>query len=92
MFSLILISHVALAAIMTVSLLGVVAAAYGKRETKAYLTMLSSFGLTVISGVGLLFVAPGGFGRFCVMMSIFSLSVIGAHVYYRSRLVAKISL
>ena len=92
MFNLILITHIVIATIMTVSLLGVVAAAYGRRETKAYAAMLGSFGLTVLSGIGLLFVATGGLGRFCVMMSAFSLSVIAARAYYRTRLAAETSL
>ena len=92
MFNLILIAHITVATLMTVSVLGVVAAAYGRRETKAYMTMLGSFALTVVSGVSLLFVAAGGLGRFCVMMSAFTLSVIAARAYYRKRLTATTSL
>ena len=92
MFNLILIAHIAVATIMTISVLGVVAAAYGRRETKAYTAMLGSFALTVVSGVGLLFVAADGLGRFCVMMSAFTLSVIAARAYYRKRLTTETSL
>ena len=90
MFNLILIAHITVATLMTISVLGVVAAAYSRRETKAYTAMLGSFALTVVSGVGLLFVAAaGGLGRFCVMMSAFTLSVIAARAYYRTRLALK---
>jgi hypothetical protein len=92
MFNLILIAHITVATIMTVAVLGVVAAAHGKRETKAYAAMLGSFGLTVASGIGLLFVAAGGLGRFCVMMSAFTLSVIAARAYYRARVTSQTSL
>ena len=92
MFSIILITHIAVAALMTVSVLGVAAAAYSRRETQAYAVMLGSFSLTVVSGIGLLFAAAGGLGRFCVMMSVFSLSVIAARAYYRARLTTETSL
>ena len=92
MFNLILIAHIAVATIMTIAVLGVVAAAYNKRETKAYAAMLGSFGLTVVSGIGLLFVTAGGLGRFCVMMSAFTLSVIAARAYYRAQVISETSL
>lgn len=89
---LILTLHIAVALVMTIATLGVFAAGYAQRESKAYIAMLASFGVTVMSGVGLLFVSAGGLGRFCAMMSAFSLSVIVARAYYRKRLGATSSL
>ena len=89
---LILTLHISAALFMTIATLGVFAAGYTRRESKAYETMLVSFGATALSGTILLFVSAGGLGRFCAMMSAFSLSVIAARAYYRKRLSATNSL
>lgn len=86
---LILALHITVALVMTLATLGVFAAGYARRESRAYVTMLASFGVTVVSGISLLFVSAGGLGRFCAMMSAFSLSVIAARAYYRVRLATK---
>ena len=88
----ILTSHIVIASIMTLATVGVFAAAYNRRETKAYLVMLASFAATVVSGIALLFVSAGGLGRFCAMMSMFTLMTIAAGQYYRVRVLANSSL
>lgn len=88
----ILTSHIVIASIMTLATVGVFAAAYSRRETKAYLVMLTSFAATVVSGIALLFVSAGGLGRFCAMMSMFTLMTIAAGQYYRVRVLANSSL
>jgi hypothetical protein len=82
---LILSLHILVATIMTCATVGVFAAARTRRETKAYSAMLLSFGATIVSGAGLLFISTAGFGRFCVMMSTFSISVLVARAYYKKR-------
>ena len=82
---LILSLHILVATIMTCATVGVFAAAHARRETKAYSAMLVSFVATVASGTGLLFISTAGFGRFCVMMSAFSMSVLVARAYYKKR-------
>lgn len=89
---LILTSHIIIASIMTLASVGVLAAASSRRETKAYLVMLASFAATVVSGIALLFVSAGGLGRFCAMMSMFTLMTIAAGQYYRVRVLANSSL
>ena len=89
---LILTSHIIIASIMTLASVGVLAAASSRRETKAYLVMLASFAATVVSGTALLFVSAGGLGRFCAMMSVFTLMTIVAGQYYRVRVLANSSL
>ena len=54
--------------------------------------MLASFAATVVSGIALLFVSAGGLGRFCAMMSMFTLMTIAAGQYYRIRVLANSSL
>ena len=88
----ILTSHIIIASIMTLASVGVLAAASSRRETKAYLVMLASFAATVVSGTALLFVSAGGLGRFCAMMSVFTLMTIVAGQYYRVRVLANSSL
>ena len=88
----ILTSHIIIASIMTLASVGVLAAASSRRETKAYLVMLASFAATVVSGIALLFVSAGGLGRFCAMMSMFTLMTIAAGQYYRVRVLANSSL
>ncbi len=89
---LILTLHISVALVMTIATLGVFAAGYARRESKAYTVMLASFGVTVFSGIGLLFVSNGALGRFCAMMSAFTVSVLIARAYYRKRLTAANSL
>lgn len=84
----ILSTHILLAIIMTFATLFVFAAGYWQTRTWAYRPMLGSFGLTAISGIGLLLAEGRGLGRFCVMMSGFALAIIIARAYYRARLVA----
>jgi len=88
----ILTLHILVASIMSLAIIGVFAAGYAERATKAYSTMLVSFGATVVSGVGLLFVSPNGLGRFCAMMSAFTVMALIARAYYRKRVVTVASL
>lgn len=85
MNTLILFSHIAVALVMTLTMVGVYVAALHQRETKAYGAMLLSFGATFMTGVGLLAVSPAGFGRFCVTMTVFSLLVVAAHKFYQKQ-------
>ena len=89
---LILSLHILAATVMTGAILGVFAAAHARRETKLYAGMLASFVATVVSGTTLLFVLTGGIGRFCVMMSAFTLMTIVARQYYRARVIVSSSL
>jgi len=86
MLMIFLTAHILVASIMSVALVGVLAAGYRQKETQLYGVMLSSFVLTVTSGIGLLFVTTGTLGRVCAMMSVFTFSVIAVRYYYRRRL------
>lgn len=77
--------HIFVASIMSLAIIGVFVAAYQRRETKAYTPMMISFAATVVSGVGLLFIAPTGLGRLCAMMSAFTLLTLAARHYYSKR-------
>lgn len=92
MLMIILSFHILVASIMTLSILGVFAAAHRRRETVAYTPMLISFAATATSGLGLLFVSPSGLGRLCAMMTAFTFLVIVARSYYRKRIVTVSSL
>jgi hypothetical membrane protein len=81
----ILTLHILVASVMSLAIIGVFAAGYAQHATKAYSTMLVSFGATVVSGVGLLFVSPNGLGRLCAMMSAFTIFVLIARAYYRKQ-------
>ena len=89
---LILTSHIIIASVMTLATVGVLAAAHNRQQTKSYVVMLVSFAATVVSGTALLFVSTGGLGRFCAMMSVFTLMTIVAGQYYRVRVLANSSL
>jgi hypothetical protein len=91
MHMLILSLHILVASIMTGATVGVFAAAHARRETKAYSVMLGTFGATTVSGIGLMFISAGGLGRFCAMMSVFTLSVLVARAYYRRRTVSSVA-
>ena len=82
----ILTSHIIVASIMSIAMVGVLRAGYHAKETAFYPAMLGSFGMTVISGTGLLFVTAGNLGRICATMSVFTLSVIAVRYYYRRQL------
>jgi hypothetical protein len=84
MNTLILSLHIATALIMSGATLGVYAAAYARRASRAYGAMIVSFTATAVSGVVLVF-AAGGLGRFCMMMSIFTVATIIANHFYRVR-------
>lgn len=85
---LILSLHIFIAVAMTVSTLAVYVAAYSRQETRAYRAMLVTFGITILSGAGLLAVSAAGLGRFCAVMSVFTLSVLLARAFYRNRSLA----
>lgn len=78
--------HILVASFMTISMAGVLFAAYKQVETKFYGAMLVSFAMTVVSGVSLLFVTAGTLGRICAMMSVFTASVLAVRYYYRKQL------
>ena len=84
----ILTLHILVASVMTVTMVGVFTAAYRRHETAAYQAMLASFGVTILSGIGLLFVSPTGLGRLCVMMSIFTILVVAVRAYYRKQVIS----
>jgi len=86
MLMIILTSHIIVASIMSIAMVGVLRAGYRGSETALYSAMLGSFGMTVISGTGLLFVTAGSLGRICATMSVFTLSVIAVRYYYRRQL------
>lgn len=92
MLMIILTLHILVASVMSIAIVGVLGAGYRQKETTFYQTMLGSFGLTVVSGVGLLFVTAGNLGRICAMMSVFTLSVIVVRAYYRKQLALSTSL
>lgn len=83
---LILTFHIFVASTMSVSTVGVLGAGYRQKETAFYQTMLTSFALTAVSGVSLLFVTAGTLGRICAMMSVFTLSVMAVRYYYLRQL------
>ena len=85
MHTFILTLHILAALVMSSTIAVVFAAAVKQYETRAYRWMLGAFGTTLASGIGLLLVSPAGLGRFCVMMSAFTLSVIAVRAYYRAR-------
>jgi hypothetical protein len=82
---LILSLHILAALITTVAIIGVTISAYRKSETKLYMTMLLSFGVTAVSGIGLVFIV-GGLGRFCAMMSMYVVLVMMARSYYHKQI------
>ena len=84
--------HILVATITTISILGVFASAFRRKETKAYVAMLTSFAATALSGVALLFVSTHGLGRLCAMMSAYTVLVVVARLYYRKQLLTVSSL
>ena len=66
-------------------MVGVLASAYGRRATKLYQAMMLSFAGVVVSGAALLVVSPAGLGRFCAMMSAFTLATLAVRAYYQRR-------
>lgn len=86
MLMIILTAHILVASLMSVAMLVVLGAGYRQKETTFYQAMLASFALTIVSGVGLLFVTVGNLGRVCAFMSVFTLSVIAVRYYYRRQL------
>ncbi|MEO5499144.1 MAG: hypothetical protein ABIR46_01430 [Candidatus Saccharimonadales bacterium] len=89
MITLILLSHIAIASVLTIATAKVSVAAYKQESTSTYHLMLGSFVVTILSGIGLLFVGAGGIGRICATMSAVSLVVFVVRYYYRMRVVAQ---
>ena len=85
-----LMLHITIALTLTVSTVVVVLSAWQKRATGAYNAMLSTLGLTAVSGIGLLAIVPSSLGHLCMMMTAFTLSVIGVHYYYRARVLNRV--
>lgn len=85
MHTFILTLHILVALITTVSIGGVFASAFRRRETRVYSAMIISFAATAVSGVALLFVSTHGLGRFCAMMSMYTVFVVVARQYYRKQ-------
>lgn len=90
MYMVILTLHIAIALALTVSTVMVVVSAKQHRATSAFTAMLSSLGLTAVSGIGLLAIVPSSLGHLCMMMTAFTLSVIGVHYYYRTRVLNRV--
>lgn len=88
----ILTLHILVASVMSFAIVAVIASAHKQRETRFYQTMMGSFILTIVSGVGLLLVTAGTLGRICVMMSAFTFTVIAVRAYYRKNVPAVSSL
>ena len=89
MMTLILLSHILIASSLTLATAKVAQAAYQQKTTSMYTFMLVSFAATIASGIGLLFVGAGGFGRICVTMSAVTLVVFVARYYYQARVVSQ---
>lgn len=85
MITLILSTHILVSLVLSGSMVGVLTSAYGRHATKLYQTMMLSFASVVASGVALLVVSPAGLGRFCVMMSAFTLATLAVRAFYRRR-------
>jgi len=85
MHTLILLTHIAIASILVLTTAAVFAAAWQRKQTKAYQPMLGSFVLTIASGTVLLFVGIGGIGRICAAMSAVTLATIATRHYYLKR-------
>lgn len=89
MLMLILITHIAIASLLTAATLKVSLAAYRQEVSAAYRPMLFAFAATAVSGVGLLLVGTGGIGRICATMSAVTLVVFVVRHYYRVRVIAQ---
>lgn|GEM_PF-1935523 len=85
MHMVILLTHIVIASILVLTTSAVFAAAWQRRQTRAYRPMIGSFVLTIASGTVLLFVGLGGIGRICAAMSAVTLATIAARHYYLKR-------
>ena len=88
---LILSTHILISLVLSGAMVAVFASAHKRQATKLYTTMLASFTGVVTTGVALLVVSPAGLGRFCAMMSAFTLLTFVARAYYRRQVLSTVS-
>lgn len=84
--------HVLVSVVLTLMITAVLASAVMSRKTRTHAVMWMNFAATSISGLALIFVSPAGLGRFCAMMTAFSLLTIVAHQVYRRRVLATVEV
>lgn len=88
MYIALLTLHVLVSVFLTLMITAVLVSAAMSRKTRSHAVMWGSFAATSISGLALIFVSPAGLGRFCAMMTAFSLLTLVAHQVYRRRVLA----
>ncbi len=89
MITMILLSHIAIASLLTIATIKVAFSGYFRKGTSVYNVMLASFVATSLSGIGLLLVGAGGLGRVCATMTAVTMVVFVVRAYYRIRVISE---